>query len=478
MSEQLKLRWLYIIGGLFILANTYFIAYEFFWLNMLPAIFLVLLLAIFSMDKLLYVVVFFTPLSITLKDAKDFGVALSIPTEPLLFGITLVFVFRYLYEGYLDRRVVRHPITMATLFYLGWMLVTCVTSEMPLVSFKHLLAKLWFIIPFYFVGIQLFRDRKNMPRYLWTYMIAFSIIIIYTLVNHAQGGFKEQPAHVAMTPFYNDHTSYGAMLAMYFPILFVFVGWKSFTRTQRLFTWILLGLFAMAIIFSYTRAAWVSLVAALGVFLLLWFRIKLFTIGLGVIAGIALLFVFQDKIFMRLEKNKKASSTDFAEHIQSISNISTDASNMERINRWQSALRMWRERPIFGWGPGTYMFQYAPYQFSYEKTYISTNMGDRGNAHSEYIGPLAESGILGMLSFLVLALVTAWRSVSLYKRIVDPQFRALILAVFLGLVTYFVHGMLNNFLDTDKASAPFWGFLAIIVAYEVYHLDSKEPGTE
>jgi len=39
----------------------------------------------------------------------------------------------------------------------------------------------------------------------------------------------------------------------------------------------------------------------------------------------------------------------------------------------------------------------------------------------------------------------------------------------LGLSTYFIHGFLNNFLDTDKASVPVWGFMAMLVALEVYH---------
>jgi len=51
--------------------------------------------------------------------------------------------------------------------------------------------------------------------------------------------------------------------------------------------------------------------------------------------------------------------------------------------------------PVFGFGPGTYQFEYGPYQHSTEKTLISTNFGDRGNAHSEYIGPLAEEGLPG-----------------------------------------------------------------------------------
>jgi len=41
------------------------------------------------------------------------------------------------------------------------------------------------------------------------------------------------------------------------------------------------------------------------------------------------------------------------------------------------------------------------------------------------------------------------------------------MSIYLGLMTYFIHGVLNNYLDTDKASAPFWGFLAILVVIDL-----------
>ena len=61
---------------------------------------------------------------------------------------------------------------------------------------------------------------------------------------------------------------------------------------------------------------------------------------------------------------------------------------------------MFKERPVLGWGPGTYMFQYAQFQMARDKTIISTNFAEGGNAHSEYIGPLAEQGFMGFLAFL------------------------------------------------------------------------------
>ena len=54
------------------------------------------------------------------------------------------------------------------------------------------------------------------------------------------------------------------------------------------------------------------------------------------------------------------------------------------------------------------------------------------------------------------------------------------LLILLGLMSYFAHGLLNNFLDTDKASIPFWGFIGILVSLDLYHtkrIENKEQGT-
>jgi O-antigen ligase len=165
-----------------------------------------------------------------------------------------------------------------------------------------------------------------------------------------------------------------------------------------------------------------------------------------------------------------------AEHVESISNVSSDASNLERLNRWSCALALFKERPITGWGPGTYQFVYAPFQRSEHRTIISTNNSDGGNAHSEYLGPLAEQGIPGALFVIGLFGWILHLGFRLHRTMTDPEARRLAVGVFLGLVTYFVHGVLNNYLDTDKASAPFWGFLALLVAWDL-EARRKETGS-
>ncbi|MBK9759834.1 MAG: hypothetical protein IPO90_07640 [Flavobacteriales bacterium] len=54
--------------------------------------------------------------------------------------------------------------------------------------------------------------------------------------------------------------------------------------------------------------------------------------------------------------------------------------------------------------------------------------------------------------------------------------RRLLGAAFFGLITYYIHGTLNNFLDLDKASVPFWGFTALLVVMDLkYPERTKEP---
>ena len=59
---------------------------------------------------------------------------------------------------------------------------------------------------------------------------------------------------------------------------------------------------------------------------------------------------------------------------------------------------MWQDKPFFGFGPGTYQFEYGPYQRSYEKTRIST---DFGTLRSMPFYMLLGGGLLGAIYVLV-----------------------------------------------------------------------------
>ena len=463
----------------FVALNSIMLALEIFYLPLVPAVLLFLVLAVVAVDKYLLVIVFFVPLSVPLSTLTEgLSIDMYLPTEPLLAGLLLLFLVKYFMGDRVDLKVLRHPVTLAIYFHLGWLFITSLTSSDILVSMKLLASRLWFIVAFYLLATQLFRKEKNMHTYAWVFILAFTGVIIYTLVTHSQYGLDNQMmAHRAAAPFYKDHTSYGATLGFILPVLvalFLFI--KRGDINTRFLMGLLILLFLFATVVSYTRATWISILASAGVWALIKMKVRFEFVLVGAVIVIGFFFSIRAELMVQLEQNRVESSGEFSEHVQSISNISTDQSNLERINRWSCAYRMWKDKPLFGFGPGTYQFEYGRYQRSYEKTRISTDFGTLGNAHSEYLGPLSESGVFGLLSILLVIGTTFYTGIRVYLSSRKRTIRIFSLAVLTGLSSYYLHGLLNNFLDTDKISVLFWAYSAMLVAMDVYHRES--PGED
>lgn len=471
------IKWLYGSAIAFAIVACVGLAMESFWVFLLPAVLLIIVAGLYRLDLLMLFTVCITPISINLAKT-DLGIGVSLPSEPIIFGIMLLFFFKMIFDKGIDKKILYHPVSLAIMFHLLWMFVTTMTSSLPLVSLKASIARFCFVVVFFYLGTQIFKNIKNIKVFVWCYILPLVVVIFYTTFNHYLEGFTEKAAHTSMVPFYNDHTAYAAAIAMFIPLIFGFIDDHLSSTPVRVFSFIILLVLISAIVLSYTRASWLSLVAAFLCYLVFLLRIKTSIVIGGIVAIILILLANQTQITMALENNEEQSSTDYASHVQSMSNISTDASNVERLNRWASAFRMFNDRPLFGWGPGTYMFQYAPYQKWSERTIISTNFGEGGNAHSEYIGPLAEQGVLGPIAFILIGIAVIYKASRAIIHSTDKRVRMLAKGLIMGLITYWIHAMLNNFLDTEKASVPFWGFIAAIVSLEVYHLKKTSADSQ
>jgi putative inorganic carbon (hco3(-)) transporter len=385
----------------------------------------------------------------------------------------LIYVLNELMFKITPRNILKHPITIIILIQLAWMLLTSLSSVDFIVSIKYFIARMWFVFSCFFIMTQLLKDKKHLFRFILAFAVPLAIVCLITMYQHSRFNFDDKTADWVVSPFFNDHTAYGAILAMYIPVTISFLFMKRFSLPLKVFIGGLLFIFVVAIILSYARAGWLSLIAATAVLCTLLLRIRFRNLLIGVITCTTLFLSFQDQIMIALGRNTTDSEGGFDKNISSMTNIKTDASNLERINRWSCALRMFKDKPYFGWGPGTYMFNYAPYQKSNEKTIISTNFGDNGNAHSEYLGPLSEQGFIGLGIVITLVFASLFLGYRLCYTVQDRDLKILTHGILLGLFTYFVHGFLNNFLDTDKASVPFWGFLAMLVCIDIYHKNSR-----
>ena len=474
MNLALNKAWTYLFALLYVALCLVGFYYDFPYIVGLPLVPVFVHVLLHHTDKVLIGLAFATPISIPVNDIGA-GIGMSLPTEPLIALMLVGFLFKFLLGNKLSVEVLKNPIVMVSLVTLLWMYITSATSTHPLVSVKYSLAYTWYIFIFLILLAHQFKRTSFIKAFIWAFALGTTILTLYTLKNHAAEGFTRLYAYTAMRPFIPDHGMYAAAISFALPVMMVFGILGRRMKLPWLVIMVALGValvVTLGVIFSFTRASWLSLVVAFGVYVLLLFRVKFKTVA--AIGGISLgLFIlFQSLIFSELARNKQDSDDDIFAHLQSFSNISTDPSNLERLNRWSCAYRMVQDKPLTGFGPGTYTYEYGPYQLPYEMSIISTNAGDLGNVHSEYLRPFAESGIIGGLLFFILVIVTVQQGFEVYYRLQDFKLKGIVMGVLLGLITYFVHGFLNNYSDFDKIAVPMWRFMAVLVAMKAYHLGS------
>lgn len=413
------------------------------------------------------------PISLDLTLAS--GGQISIPTELLTLFILLLVLVKWLVGCRLNDQIFRHPIFIILIFDLIWTIISASQSDLDLIAFKRVVLKAIYVaVYFLFFGSFLKTLKQQRGIFTW-YGLGFLIPIIWTLISHAKYNFEQPYSPAVSEPFYVDHTIYGACLAFIIPFFALqLLEKKNYLNISRP---ILIGfvlLLLAAVTFSYSRASWLSLLGAGGLFMLIKFRIRfgvvLALIGIVSFAGSVNFY----KLYSSAESNNTKYNDDVSVHLSSVTNLKSDESNLERINRWVCAVRMARDKPIFGFGPGTYQFEYDKYQTPEFMTRISTHKGDKGNAHSEYLMALSETGVIGLVLFVLLVLSSLKLGFKVVYASQNNEERILATAAVLGLSTFYIHGLFNTFSDMDKMAILFLGSLSILVNIDLAQRNQKE----
>ncbi len=419
-------------------------------------------------DQLYYLLVFLIPLSITFPVGE--GNTLNGPSELICAVLSLYFLVVYLNGKTINKELIKHPLSIMLMLDLIWMFITAMGSQMPEVSIKRWIIRAVYLCVYYFMFAELFlKDSKNIPRLLSYYCLGLIVPISYYLFQHRQIGFAIQGSTSFSRPFYNDHTVYGAVLVFFLPFLYYYTFRYIQNFTYRLFYIVLTVFILAASFFSYSRAAWLSLFCACIVFLIFKWKIKTRTILFGIMVLAAVGLAFSNSLLESFSRNKvKSHGGDVGQHFKSMTNISTDASNVERINRWKCAWRMFQDKPLLGFGPGTYQFYYGQFQVSSDLNYHSTYAGDKGHAHSEYLNYLSETGLPGLLIFLGMMLfvaITASRNIR--RNYADKRKSHLSMVLYMGLITFYVHSFFNGFIESDKMAMPVFTSMAAIAVLDI-----------
>ncbi|MCC6690677.1 MAG: hypothetical protein IT235_04020, partial [Bacteroidia bacterium] len=132
MTGKINIQLFYIVSASFLLINLIGIVNNFYYVNFLPLILAIALFGIFSMDKLMLMTVFATPLSVSFTELLGHRISpdLSMPAEPMLICILILFTIKII-RGYKpDTKIMRHPITIVIILQLIWILFASLSSTM------------------------------------------------------------------------------------------------------------------------------------------------------------------------------------------------------------------------------------------------------------------------------------------------------------------------------------------------------------
>ncbi|MBL7825225.1 MAG: O-antigen ligase family protein [Saprospiraceae bacterium] len=438
------------------------VSFDALWIALTPAAVLVLWLTLVDIRKVFFLMMGALPLSV--EQNLPGGFATDLPSEQFMWLLMLVGIGWLLMNWRkVDFAFLKNPITLVLLAHLFWIIVTAITSQIFFISFKYLLAKGWYVIVFYFLASRFLKEEKDFKEFLWWFFVPLVYAVTTVVVRHAAKGFSFEEVGYVMWPHFRNHVMYACLLAVFLPYVWYGTYWYRRFSWQWLFLVLGILYFLFAINVAYTRAAYVALLAAVGIYWVV--RWRLMKVALVMVALIFSLLIG----FLSTRDNWLAFAPDYERTIthNRFDNLLEatvkleDISTMERVYRWVAASYMIKEKPWMGYGPGNFYSHYKNYTVSSFKTYVSDNP-ERSGIHNYYLMVTVEQGLPGLLIFLLLCVVVMLRGESLFHSTTDPSRRRTLMAALLCFCLTNLLMLMNDFIETDKVGSLYFMSMAIL----------------
>lgn len=249
--------------------------------------------------------------------------------------------------------------------------------------------------------------------------LVFFINAIYVIYQFFVEGNVGRPAGFA-----DGYMHLCGMNILILPIIFTLALYPSnIPKYLRVFFFITVFINVPAIIFENTRIVWIALAVVYPLIMLFSIKDKK-KIVLGLILLVSFSFAYFQFSPTSIQRFEMISSTEYK-----------DQPNYERMLMWQSAYNMFIDHPVFGVGVGNYHEEYI-------NNYRSPlSREDTWHPHNVLLAMLAQTGIVGGLSYIMLFLYM------FYKAIIDYKCtRKYVTLAFLASLTAFC---INGLTDTN-----------------------------
>ena len=446
------------IIGVSLINETYLLAF-------VPFFLLALVLIIKDYSLLYYGFWILLPFSIEFS-IGSFGT--DLPTEPIMLALTFIgIIIFFLRLNTISFKFLYHPICLFLLLHIIWLFFTSLFSQSFTVSIKFFLAKLWYVIPFFFLTFHFVKGHIEIEKIARLVTIFLGIAVAIVLTRHALEGFTFDTSHQVVRPIFRNHVNYSAILVVFIPFI-----WALYKNAKKGFQKRLLigaiALFVVGIYFSYTRAAQLSLVIAVGAYFIFKYKLGRIAVSASLIAAIlGVAFLASNNKYLDFSPNfeKTVAHTKFDNLIEATYKME-DISTMERVYRWVAAKQMFEDRPLLGFGPGSFYFHYKKYTLRSFETYVSDNP-EKSGIHNYYLMTLIEQGVIGLLIFLGLIISIVLYGERVYHSLINEKERNYIMASTISTCIICALLIINDLIEVDKVGPFFFLNASLIVFFDL-----------
>ena len=303
---------------------------------------------------------------------------LSMAAGQLFYGIAILLSFIYIWKNrhdlYIPSYVKKYSKTYALMLLL--LLPSAVLTNNIAVGLPEFINVCLWRIPVFFIIALCIRDKKTLFTMLAVFFVDFGIDNLVAFYQYFSG------LAIRGWGFGSSVLTIAGLMVMLVPIFCVILLDKAFPNYVKAAALWALGCVGFGMYGNQSRGSWLFNMIMVPI-VSLPYLLKRFIYVVAVLAalgGVVWGFSTQSQYVARFE---------------SITNTTTDGSNLGRFEVWTSSIHMFKDHPITGVGIGQW-------RIIYEKSYrLPTENQHLYHAHNNFIQLLSEVGILGLLGVLI-----------------------------------------------------------------------------
>ncbi|QQR99078.1 MAG: O-antigen ligase family protein [Sphingobacteriales bacterium] len=450
-----------IFSILFIIILISSVYFDSIYFSIIPIICLFGIYFIYQPTHLYFLLLFVLPFTIEYDFNKS---VFDIPSEPLMF-LTAMYttLFGILFTKKSKEILQKNTISLFLILHLCITYCSTILSTNIIVSLKICIVKTAYILSFYLATLFFIQKKERLIKLLWTLWIPTFFTIITILVLHAIDNFSFDTINNAVIPIYRNHVNYGVFITMLLPFLFYLRINTSKQSIKRLFIDISILTTLAAIYFTYTRGAWLALLAMpiyIFIIKMRWSKYLLIITTLAIILFST--YILSNYNYLKYAPNYDTTiyHDDLNAHLNSTFEME-DMSTVERFYRWLAAIKMTKHTLWHGVGAGNFTANYKLYTVAAYQTYISDNE-EQSTVHNYFLLLLTEQGIFALILFVIFIYYIILNIEKIYHHQQSKENKILVMAIAMSIMTFLVNNTLSDLVEANKVGSLFFVNLALI----------------